>query len=80
MCQTRISGDVWQLALEVAQARGLGNPRTAIEAIVRMYAAAYIGGQPAPSPACPTESAQPIAPLNEPSAQDSLNSLLSEMS
>lgn len=78
MCQTRISGDVWKLAQEVAAARGLGNPRTAIEAIVRVYAAAYMHCQTIELPA-PHAPAPAATATNEPSAQDAFNSLLSEL-
>ncbi len=47
MPQTRISEDVWQLGQSVAQARGLNNPRVAIEAIVLVYAQSYLQGSQA---------------------------------
>lgn len=60
MPQMRISQDVWQLGQSVAQARGLNNPRIAIEAIVRIYAHSYLqGSQPVVEP-----TAKPIVPTS----------------
>ncbi|MBD2025249.1 hypothetical protein [Leptolyngbya sp. FACHB-711] len=74
MPQTRISKDVWQLGEEIAAARGLGTPRQAIEAVVRVYARHYLqGSQPVDPPAAPP-AVQPTA-----SAQDALSSVLSSL-
>ena len=73
MPQTRISEDVWQLGQSVAQARGLNNPRVAIEAIVRVYAHSYLqGSQPiAQSLSSSSPIASPVA-----SAKDALSHLI----
>lgn len=76
MPQTRISDDVWQLGQSVAQARGLNNPRVAIEAIVRVYAHCYLqGSQPATE--C-SSAAELVTPLIAPaaSAKDALSHLI----
>lgn len=72
MPQTRISEDVWQLGQSVAQARGLNNPRVAIEAIVRVYAQSYLQG----SQAVVEPPASPIAPPPAASAKDALSHLI----
>lgn len=78
MPQTRISQDVWDLGEKVARARGLGSSRAAIEAIVRVYADAYMAGSPVPQ-----SQPQPQPPIQSPtdklSAQDALRNLISEI-
>jgi hypothetical protein len=88
MTQTRISDDVWELAQRVAEQRGLGSPRVAIEAIVRTYAEAYMQGlsvsQPVGAiltavPNQPKSASKPASQSNGTSAQDALSGLISEL-
>jgi len=89
MTQTRISDDVWELAQRVAEQRGLGSPRVAIEAIVRTYAEAYLQGWSVSQPvevivtAAPTNqpksASKPALQPNGTSAQDALSGLISEL-
>ena len=51
--KTRISGDVWDKAAEVADRMGLSTPRQAIEAVFRVYADSYAIGQVPPVPSSP---------------------------
>lgn len=75
MPQTRISDDVWQLGQSVAQARGLNNPRVAIEAIVRVYAHSYLqGSQPAAE--APTDLITAPLIASAASAKDALSHLI----
>ena len=71
MPQTRISEDVWRLGQSVAQARGLNNPRVAIEAIVRVYAHSYLQGSQPIVESSPSPIAPPVA-----SAKDALSHLI----
>ena len=73
MPQTRISEDVWQLGQSVAQARGLNNPRIAIEAIVRVYAHSYLQGSQSLTESLPTPITPPAATA---SAKDALSHLI----
>jgi hypothetical protein len=88
MTQTRISPDVWKLAQQVAEQKGLGSPRVAIEAIVRTYAEAYMQGLSVSQPveaivtAVPSQSKSAFKPAFQPngaSAQDALSDLISEL-
>lgn len=74
MPQVRIDQDVWELGAKVADACGLGSPRIAIEAVMRLNAEYYVQRmtRPCAEPVAPPAS----APL---SAQEGLTSLISDL-
>jgi len=72
MASIRLSPDVEAIAQKVADARGLGSGRAAIEAVFRCYWQQYLNGQ------CPAnEAPQPTAPpIEEMDAMAALDQFL----
>jgi len=63
MASIRISPDVEAIAQKVADARGLGSSRAAIEAVFRCYWQQYLNGQ-SPATEAPQPKAQPIEEMD----------------